>query len=186
MQITDRVMEEVEDPMASSIRPALLSYDEIPEWYQDNVFIQHGYRPESKSTCICFASWLYFHNESINIHSHLLPAVLFLAAEGLLAGYFQARYSDSNVVDRLVFAFYLLTATTCLGMSATFHTLLNHSIGVSQLWLRLDFVGIIVLTIGKFVSGIYMIFYFEHILRWIYWTMARIVAYYLESRIFES
>ncbi len=179
-------MAEVEEPTTLSttstpekIRPALLSYDEIPEWYQDNAFIRHGYRPESNSARACFTSWIYLHNESVNIYSHLLPAVLFLVAEGLIAHYFQVRYPDASIGDRLVFAFFLLTATTCLGMSATFHTLLNHSIGVSHLWLRLDFVGIIVLTLGKFVSGIYMIFYCEPVLRWIYWAMARIVACYL-------
>jgi len=50
----------------------LLPYDEIPKWLQDNSYIHHGYRPESKSTRACFASWLYLHNETVNIFSHLI------------------------------------------------------------------------------------------------------------------
>lgn len=179
---TPVLMAEVEEPTTPSTskrernRPDLLSYDEIPEWYQDNDFIRHGYRPESNSARVCLASWLYLHNETVNIYSHLLPAVLFLAAEGVLYRHFQASYPNATIGDRLIFAFFLLTAATCLGMSTTYHTLMNHSIHVSHLWLRLDFVGIIVLTVGDFVSGIYMVFYCEPILQRIYWTMARMAT----------
>ena len=56
-------------------------------------------------------------------------------------------------------------------MSATYHTLMNYSMRVSDLWLRLDFVGIIALTLGVFVSGIYMVFYCESTLKKMYWAM---------------
>ncbi|KAL8732763.1 MAG: hypothetical protein Q9166_002544 [cf. Caloplaca sp. 2 TL-2023] len=54
----------------------LLDYDQIPTWHQDNEYIRSGYRPESKSTYLCFASWAYIHNETANIFTHLIPAVL--------------------------------------------------------------------------------------------------------------
>lgn len=146
-------------------------YDEIPEWYQDNEFIRYGYRPVSNSTHACFASWLYLHNESVNIYSHLVPAVFFLASEGMFYRYLQVKYPEATLSDHAIFAFFLLTAVICLGLSTTYHTLMNHSLQVSELWLRLDFVGIIVLTLGDFVSGIYMVFYCEPLLRRIYWGM---------------
>lgn len=155
----------------SARRPVLLSYNEIPDWYQDNDSIRHGYRPEFNSARACFASWFYMHNEIINIYTHLLPAVFFLLAEALMDHWVQVRYSKATIGDRLIFAFFLLSAATCLGLSAIYHTLMNHSMRVSDLWLRLDFVGIIVLTLGDFVSGIYMVFYCEPTLRKIYWTM---------------
>jgi adiponectin receptor len=176
-QSTVVLMADMKEPRTPSTgkrvrnRPTLLSYDQIPEWHQDNDLIRHGYRPESNSTRVCFASWLYLHNETINIFSHLIPATLFLAAEGLIYQCFQARYPQATIGDRLVFSFFLLTAATCLGMSATYHTLMNHSDYVSHLWLRLDFVGIVILTLGDFVSGIYMVFYCEPILQRVYWTM---------------
>jgi adiponectin receptor len=160
-----------------STRPALLSYDEIPEWHQDNDFIRHGYRPESNSVRACFASWLYMHNETVNIYSHFIPGILFLVAEVVIHQYFQARYPKATIVDRLIFAFFLLTAVTCLGMSATYHTLMNHSNDVSHLWLRLDFVGIVVLTLGDFVSGIYMVFYCEPVLQRRYWIMVHMITF---------
>ena len=157
-------------------RLILLSYDEIPEWHQDNDYIRHGYRPVSNSTHACFASWFYLHNETINIFSHLLPGLFFLLAEALIYRYFQLNYPEATIGDRLIFAFFLLTAATCLGMSATYHTLMNHSMRVSELWLRLDFVGIIVLTLGDFVSGIYMVFYCEPTLQKINWAMVYVVT----------
>jgi adiponectin receptor len=155
-------------------RPTLLSYDKIPEWHQDNKFIRHGYRPESISTRACFASWLYMHNETVNIYSHLLPGILFLFGEGVIYQYFLDRYPMATIGDHLIFAFFFLTAATCLGLSATYHTLMNHSI-VSHLWLQLDFVGIIILTLGDFVSGIYMVFYCEPGLQRIYWAMVHMI-----------
>lgn len=153
--------------------PNLLTYDEIPEWYQDNDCIRHGYRPETNSASGCVASWIYLHNETVNIYSHLLPALLFLILQGVVLRLRLAMYPHATTGGHLVFAFFLLTAAICLGMSTTYHTLMNHSQQVSLLWLRLDFVGIVVLTLGDFVSGIYLVFYCEFTLQKLYWSMVR-------------
>ncbi|EGX95513.1 hemolysin-III channel protein Izh2 [Cordyceps militaris CM01] len=62
--------------------PALLSFDEMPEWFQheNNQWILDGYRPISGSARASFRSWRYLHNETVNIYSHLIPAVVFLLA----------------------------------------------------------------------------------------------------------
>ncbi|KAB8226990.1 hemolysin III family protein [Aspergillus alliaceus] len=126
---------------------------------------------ETNSTRASFASWLSLHNETVNIYSHLLPGILFLVAEGVMYRYLHARYPNATIIDHVVFAFFLFTAVICLGLSATYHTLMNHSAQVSSVWLRLDFLGIIVLTLGDFVSGIVMVFYYEPVLQKIYWAM---------------
>lgn len=59
----------------SKVHPNLISHDDVPHWYRNNMFILRSYRPESNSTLACFQSWLYLHNESINIFSHLLPGI---------------------------------------------------------------------------------------------------------------
>ena len=151
----------------------LLSYEEIPEWYQDNEFIRHGYRPVSCSARVSFASWLYLHNESVNIFSHLIPAIGLLFGEWYIQDYLHSRYPGVTSSDHLIFAFFLLAATTCLSLSATYHTMINHSHRIESLWLRLDLVGIVVLTLGDFVSGIYLVFWCESLQRKIYWSMAR-------------
>ncbi|RQM08404.1 hypothetical protein DH86_00002645, partial [Scytalidium sp. 3C] len=80
-------------------------------------------------------------------------------------------YSSLTGADFFIFTFFLLTAIICLGLSTTYHTLMNHSHEVEQLWLRCDLVGIVVLTLGDFVSGIYMVFWCEPLQRKIYWAM---------------
>lgn len=149
----------------------LLSYNEVPEWYSDNPHILTGYRPISNSNRACLSSLFYLHNESINIYSHLIPAILFFLAEWTLYQYVQIWYPYTPVRDQIIFAFFLLTATICLGLSATFHTLMNHSEHICHFWLQLGFIGIVILTLGDFVSGINMVFYCEHDLKRIYWGM---------------
>lgn len=156
---------------AGNARKVLLSFGELPEWHQDNQYILHGYRPISGSARISVRSWSYIHNESVNIYSHLIPVVAFLLGEWYIQNYLTNRYSDISGTDFFIFSFFLLTAVICLGLSTTYHTLMNHSYEVEQLWLRLDLIGIVVLTLGDFVSGIYMVFWCEPLQRKIYWSM---------------
>lgn len=125
-----------------------------------------------------FRSWSYIHNESVNIYSHLIPAVAFLLGEWYIQYYLISRYSNITCADFFIFSFFLLTAVICLALSTTYHTLMNHSYKVEQLWLRLDLIGIVVLTLGDFVSGIYMVFWCEPLERKIYWSM---VSRYLHN-----
>jgi adiponectin receptor len=154
-------------------RPRLLAYDEIPEWYQDNKHIQHGYRPLSSSARVSLASWLYLHNESVNIYSHLIPGIGFLLGEWYIHEYLHSRYRNVTASDHIIFALFLLTAAVCLSFSATYHTMINHSHRIESLWLHLDLVGIVLLILGYFVSGVYLIFWCEQLQRKIYWSMVR-------------
>lgn len=164
------IIEPPSSPMKTNDR-VLLRYDQIPAWHQDNEYIRSGYRSETNSTYRCFTSWAYVHNETANIFSHFIPSMFSLACQVVIARILAARYPNSTVGDRLIFAFFFLTASVCLGMSATYHTLMNHSATISSLWLRLDYVGIIILTLGDFVSGIYLVFYCEPTLQKVYWSM---------------
>lgn len=152
-------------------RKKLVTYDEIPAWYRDNEYIRDGYRPVSGSAWLSFASWFYIHNESMNIYTHLFPAIAFLLGAWYVVDYLHSNYTDVTAVDSLMLVFFLLTATTCLGLSTTYHTLINHSFAVETFWLRLDFIGIVLLTVGSFVSGIYVAFWCEPVQRRTYWTM---------------
>jgi adiponectin receptor len=149
----------------------LLSYEEIPEWYQDNPWIRRGYRPVSYSVKSCLRSWARLHNELVNIHSHLFAATAFLLAEAYILEPLHRKYSRVSPGDYAVLAIFLLTATVCFGLSAAYHTLISHSQKAEAVWLRLDFVGIILLIEGSFVSGIYVGFWCEQLQKIIYWGM---------------
>jgi adiponectin receptor len=158
-------------PSAQPRQPVLSSFQDLPTWYQDNPFILRGYRPVSDSVRLCWESWFYLHNETVNIFSHLVPAIYFLAAQWLLHRYLSVHYPDSSYEDRMAFAIFLLTVTICFGLSSAYHTLMNHSFFVSHLFLSLDLVGIVIHILGNFVSGIYVVFYCEPTLQRVYWTM---------------
>ncbi|KAI1820720.1 mPR-like GPCR protein [Xylaria intraflava] len=155
----------------------LVSYEELPAWHQDNPFIRRGYRPISRSTVACLRSWGFLHNETLNIYTHLIPAAVALfVGEAWLLSYLRQRYVNADASDYIIFAFLLFAAAVCLGISSAYHTLMSHSQEVEARWLCLDFVGIIVLIVGSFVSGIYVGFWCEWTERKIYWSMTASLA----------
>jgi len=154
-------------------RWCLLTYDEMPEWYKDNEHIKTSYRPVSGSARRSFASWTYLHNETINIFSHMLPAIAFFLGGWYMVSHLHDAYKHLTSANYWIFSIFLVTAVSCLSFSTLFHTLGNHSHEVASIWLRMDYVGIVLLTLGDFVSGIYMVFWCEPLERKIYWPMVR-------------
>ena len=154
-------------------RPVLLSFDEMPEWFrrESNQWILHGYRPISDSAHASFYSWSYIHNESVNIYSHLIPAVCFLLGDWYIQQYLASRYSGVTGADFIVFSIFMLTAFMCLSLSATYHTLLNHSQHVKYFCLRLDMLGVVIFILGDLILEVYMVFWCEPLPRNIYWSM---------------
>lgn len=155
-------------------KPDLITYDELPIWYKDNEHITGGYRPESFSTSACFASLTYMHNETVNIYTHMIPAIVFLFAQTFILFLLHRRFPEAKPLDYIVFSFFLLSACIAMSLSFLYHTLMNHSMGISYLWLRLDYVGILALILGEFISGIRVGFYCNPTLQKIYWSMVRL------------
>lgn len=153
--------------------PALLSFDEMPEWFQheNNQWILDGYRPISGSARASFRSWRYLHNETVNIYSHLIPAVVFLLGEWFILQHLAGKYSRITSTDYAAFSVFILTATICYAFSAVYHTLMNHSSTVDHFCHRLDMLGIAIFIVGDIVLGVYIIFWCETTLRIIYWSM---------------
>lgn len=162
-------------PAASkkSSSPRLLHWNDLPHWQRDNHHIHTGYRPASASFSRSFSSLLYLHNESVNIYTHLLPALFSLPISYLLYRTLRPRYSAATSSDVVAFACFFLGAALCLGMSAMYHTTSNHSSGVARFGNKLDYVGIVLLITGSFVPSVYYGFYRERGLQMVYWTMVR-------------
>lgn len=55
----------------------LLRFDEVPPWLQFNRFIRTGYRPQL-DVPQCSLTLFTWHNETVNVWSHLVPAVCLL------------------------------------------------------------------------------------------------------------
>ncbi|KAF3389975.1 hypothetical protein DPV78_011728, partial [Talaromyces pinophilus] len=131
-------------------------------------WILHGYRPISGSFRASLSSWWYFHNETVNIYSHLIPAVVFLLGEWFILQYLAGKYSRVTSTDFVAFSFFMFTATICYAFSALYHTLMSHSYTVDHFCHRLDMLGIGIFIVGDIVLGC------ETTLRNIYWSMIRI------------
>lgn len=148
-------------------------WDDLPSWQQDNHYIHSGYRPATASFKKSFASLGYLHNESVNIYSHLVAAVVFTAAGGILYTLVEPRYASATSSDILAFGCFFAGAALCLGMSGTYHTISNHSPVVARFGNKLDYVGIVFLITGSFIPSIFYGFYCHPHLQEFYWIMVR-------------
>ncbi|EXJ90434.1 hypothetical protein A1O1_03535 [Capronia coronata CBS 617.96] len=149
----------------------LLNYEDIPEWHRDNHFLQSGYRPVSNSCLSCAQSLGYLHNESLNIYTHLIPAICLIFGHAIVHQGINSFYPEASMLDHIVFHCNVGAAIVTMALSSAYHTLMNHSMHVSHLMLRVDYVGILILIVGSFFSGIYVAFYCEPTIRWSYWAM---------------
>ena len=149
----------------------LLHWDDLPHWQRDNQHILTGYRPASFSFWGSLHSLTYLHNESVNIYTHLLPSLLAIPAAYSLHKALAPRYETATQADVVAFGCFFAGAAFCLGMSATYHTVSNHSPQVSRIGNAFDYVGIVGLIVGSFVPSVYYGFYCEPGLQRRYWTM---------------
>ena len=149
-------------------------WDDLPSWQQDNHYIHSGYRPASASFQKSFASLAYLHNESVNIYSHLVGAVIFSLAGVVLYTAIKPRYESAAPSDVLAFGCFFAGAAACMGMSATYHAISNHSQKVARFGNKLDYVGIVFLITGSFIPSIFYGFYCQPQLQELYWTMVSI------------
>ncbi|KAI2640644.1 HlyIII-domain-containing protein [Hypomontagnella submonticulosa] len=147
-----QVAKDVEHKIASAL---LVLWDDLPAWRRDNHFILSGYRPDSNSYWRSFSSLFYVHNESVNIWTHLFGALFFPTIGTWLYHVIAPRYASANSSDTLVFACFFAGAVLCLGMSATFHAISNHSEEVAKWGNKLDYSGIVFLIVGSFVPALY-------------------------------
>ncbi|TDZ22097.1 ADIPOR-like receptor [Colletotrichum orbiculare MAFF 240422] len=137
----------------------LVLWDDLPTWRRDNAYILSGYRPDSNSYLASFRSLAYLHNESVNIWSHLLGALAFVAGAAVLYTTVAPRYATASPADVLVFSCFFAGAVSCLGMSATYHAISNHSPAVAKWGNKLDYSGIVFLIVGSYVPAMYYGFF---------------------------
>lgn len=153
------VSEKIKKVERKAERSLLLLWDDLPSWRRDNEYIHSGYRSIEPSYLHSFLGLFHLHNESVNIWSHLLGSLSALFLGAYLYYVIRPRYEAASSSDVLVFACFFAGAVLCMGMSATFHSLLSHSHEVASFGNKLDYSGIIVLIVGSFVPTLYYGFF---------------------------
>lgn len=157
-------------PKASKTRTVTLQ--EIAEWQFDNKYILRGYRPEKADYLEVFTSLTFLHNETCNVYTHLVGALLLpLIAPVFLRLLTDPRFLNVSSMDYAMFNVYFWCAEICLVLSALYHLLQPHSHRVEMFWHGMDLLGIVIVTIGTFSSGIYYVFFCEASLQKLHWTI---------------
>ncbi|KAI1391691.1 hemolysin-III channel protein-like protein Izh2 [Hypoxylon trugodes] len=156
----------------------LREWEDLPPWKQrGSEHIRTGYRPECDSLASCLHSWTYIHNETVNIFSHIIGAVIFLALPlYVFKTEVPPRYKLATITDILVCSTYFLGVGVCFAFSTFFHTFMCHSEAVYSLGVKLDYQGIILLMWGANVPLIYYSIPCDLSGQIAYWTLNTILA----------
>uniref|UniRef100_A0A0N5A1T8 ADIPOR-like receptor IZH1 n=1 Tax=Parastrongyloides trichosuri TaxID=131310 RepID=A0A0N5A1T8_PARTI len=153
--------------------PKIVNFEHLPEWLKDNQFITSGYREPSDSIKNVFLSLTQYHNETINIWSHLLGSLIFIS----MCLWFGTRNDLLIPLNtKLIFLPFFIGAITCMSCSALFHLFLFKSQKFGNFFAKLDYSGIALLIIGSFIPWIYFTFMCHKHLVILYITMIVIMG----------
>jgi channel protein (hemolysin III family) len=123
------------------------------------------------------SSLFYLHNESVNVYTHLIGAIAFIGLGLRLNKSLRSSYSTISREDIWVLACFFIGCIFCLGTSATYHLISNHSYAVSRWGNQLDYLGIVFLIWGSFIPSIYYGFQQRIGLVKIYWIMVSFICF---------
>ncbi|KAH8992802.1 HlyIII-domain-containing protein [Lactarius hatsudake] len=134
----------------------LITYGDLPTEWRNNPFVTHGYRfiPLSKWPLI-ITSVFALHNETLNIHTHLVPLLLWTG--NVILTFLGSSLSSASaaVVDTPILAFTIFALFT-LFSSVVWHTMAGcaHHRGMA-LCAKIDYVGIAWLISGSVGTIVY-------------------------------
>jgi adiponectin receptor len=81
------------------------------------------------------------------------------------------QFLEASGTDNFMFGIFFLCAELCLVFSATYHLVGPHSFDVGQFWHQMDLLGIVIVTVGTFIPGIYYLFACEPSLQKLHWAV---------------
>ena len=157
----------------------LLNYEQLPEWYKHNKYINTGYRKITNSFYDCYLSIFSFHNETINIWSHLLGCIEFM----LLIIF--TLYDDLIIYNKVIIILYCSSISLCYFLSTTYHTLKCHSCEIHSKCILFDYLGIVFKMFGIAISGLYSYYYNYMILFFIYLVIITILLCMVTKQLYN-
>lgn len=167
----------------------------LDRWNTTNIHIRRGYRPRLGSFRACLQSIVYLHNEFVNIWSHLVPTLVYLAV--LLTVDHSALYdgidmsaADNAVMNTYITGFILgLIFSVCrrrpeamekaailTPSQAYFHIVTAHDKPVAKRCLKLEYPGILLSVVTSAITFIYAGCYDEPSLQALYILLTALCA----------
>lgn len=139
------------------VQPFIITASELPPWYEKQRFIYSGYRnPEAHSTYTAALSSVYrWHNETLNIHTHLWAAISFCVLFYLCIH--QEFYVSLSFLSK-VCVVNGFAAAIIMGLASAFaHTFYI----INKEWYdfswKVDMVGIVTVLYSHIISDTYII-----------------------------
>ena len=156
----------------SKAKARTVTWQEISAWQLDNKYILSGYRPEKADCLEIFTSLTFLHNETCNVYTHRVGALLLpFVATAFLRCLAEPQFLNVSSMGYAMFGIYFWCAEMCLVLSTLYHLMLPHSRHVEQFWHGMDLLGIVLVTVGTFSSGIYYVFSCEASLQNLHWAI---------------
>lgn len=125
----------------------LLTLAQVPEYMKDNMYVRTGYRPEMPVCKALFSGICGWHNESLNIWTHLLTVVLFFIF--LMDTITKSKGNHDNPKWPIIV--FQAGVIYVMLMSTLYHTVLCVSKGYYLFFRNLDFTAIALVMFSMFV-----------------------------------
>lgn len=105
-------MSTMNDPTnQSKAKARTVMWQEISEWRLDNKYILGGYRPEKADHLEIFTSLTFLHNETCNVYTHLVGALLLpLVATAFLRYLAEPQFLNVSSMDYAMSGIYFWCA----------------------------------------------------------------------------
>jgi adiponectin receptor len=144
------------DIQSSSYRNMIV----VPEWCKDNQFIKSGYRECYHGIGYYMKSIFQYHNETLNIWTHLLATIGYFVFFIYSLSDPTIRHTvDTYVVQAVVFYMLLASSITCFFWSFVMHTFFPISEPVCHWLQRADYMGIFFNITCVYIAFVYFAFY---------------------------
>lgn len=152
-------------------KQALITYDDIPNWYSNNKYIYYGYRIPKSSIKSLTLSIFKIHNETFNIWTHIIGFFIFV--------YLYCNFTIQNINEPLSIipiCIYLFGTMVCFIGSVVMHTYYPHSEHTCNILCKLDYSGIFTLIFTGYLCFIHYEFFCYPTLQIIYNIILSIVG----------
>ncbi|KAF2808503.1 Hly-III related protein [Mytilinidion resinicola] len=121
-------------------------------------------------------SIFHWHNETINIDSHIFGAAMFAFFPIHFYHHVYALNEYAKFLDIVLFVLYFFGVSMCFVCSASCHIVWNHSPGWAIKGNQLDYFGIVLLMWSASIASIYYGFFCDAIIRNFYWLLTSVMA----------
>ncbi|CAN9364002.1 unnamed protein product [Alternaria alternata] len=98
----------------------LQTFQEVQAWQRDNEYLRNHYRSTTGSYRECLKSLSYLHNQTGNIYTHLIGAVVILSYGIYAYNSVSARYVTADINDLLAFGVFIGTPFITPGSNSIF------------------------------------------------------------------